>query len=216
MRTFFLAVLLLAAVPVFAQLPSNTLTISATRNIVLQPDQLVFGLTVSSNKTTTLEQIVAALSGLGLTAANLTGVDNSTATTLQWNFTLAVPIATVTTAINSLVNLQQSIGQNNSGLTLAFFGNGTQVSQKSQQSVSCSNTDLISDAQAQAQKLAAAAGMTLGPVTKLSNTPASGTAQVAASFLSGVISVASYSDFLIGTPSSPLTCTLVVQFQLLP
>jgi len=39
----FLASLLLAAMPAFAQLESHTLTISATRQIDLQPDQALFG-----------------------------------------------------------------------------------------------------------------------------------------------------------------------------
>ena len=46
-----LPLLLLAAAPLFAQLESHTLAISATRSINLQPDQVVFGLSVSSAAT---------------------------------------------------------------------------------------------------------------------------------------------------------------------
>ena len=71
--------------------------------------------------------------------------------------------------------LEQTIAQNNSGLTLTFTVEGTQASQshKMQQSQPCSNADLIADATAQAQKLAAAAGLTLGPILRLSNAPSS-------------------------------------------
>ena len=59
------------AAPIFAQLPPYTLAVSATRSINLQPDQVVFGLTVGSSAAATLDQIVAALSGLGITSSNL-------------------------------------------------------------------------------------------------------------------------------------------------
>ena len=57
------AIFSLAAAPVFAQLPSNTLTITATRTINLQPDQALFSLSVTSSAATNLGQVVAALSG---------------------------------------------------------------------------------------------------------------------------------------------------------
>ena len=63
---------------------SNTLTISATRSTYLQPDQVVFSLSVSSPVSTGLDQVVAALSGLGITSANLSGVgSNATPPTQQ-------------------------------------------------------------------------------------------------------------------------------------
>ena len=212
MRKLSLATFLIATAPVFAQLPSQTLTVSATRNINLQPDQVVFNLAVTSSLSTNLDQIVGALSGVGITSSDLTGVgNNSNPPTLQWNFTLAVPIGNLTANISSLVKLQQTITQNNSGLNLTFLVDGTQVSQQLWQSQSCSNADLISDATVQAQKVAAAAGVTLGPIIHLSNAP-----MAAAS--SGEVAVRNVylTDFLLGVPPSPVTCSLVVQFQLLP
>jgi uncharacterized protein YggE len=218
-----LPLLLLAAVPLFAQLESHTLTISASRSINLQPDQVVFGLTVSSAATASLDQIVSALGGLGITSANLTGVNNySASTTFQWNFTLAAPLANLSATIDSLAKLQQTIAQNNSGLTLTFSVNGTQVSQQLQQSQSCSNADLIADATAQAQKLAAAAGLTLGPIRELSNAPpleSSGPAYavpVPAARFGFFLNVGSFSNFLLAGVPSPVTCSLLVTFQLLP
>jgi hypothetical protein len=216
MRKLPLPILLLVAAPIFGQLPSNTLAISATRSVVLQADQLVFGVSVNSGNAATLEQILGALSGLGITSDNFSGVDSSNATTLQWNFTLAVPIANLTATIGSLTSLVQTITQNNTGLMLTFNVNGTQVSaqlQQSQQSQSCSNANLISDAIVQAQKLTSAAGMTLGPIVKLSNVPLS----------ENPTSVGLVGAFLVPAEyvvpinySPPLTCSLTVQFQLLP
>jgi hypothetical protein len=214
-----LSILLLMVAPVFAQLDPHTLTIAATRSINLQPDQVVFGLSVSSNAVPTLDQVVAALSGLGITSANLTGVSNNYAPpSFQWNFTLAVPLSSLMATIGSLTKLQTTIAQNNSGLTLTFYVDGTEISQQLQQSQSCSNSDLIADATAQGQKLAAAAGLTLGPILKLSRTPLPQPTLVAESILVGYIVPNNYrlGDFSPGFVSPAVTCSLFVEFRLLP
>jgi len=220
MRRLLLAILLLRAAPAFGQIESHTVTISATRSLVLQPDQIVLQLTVSSNPSATLDQIVGALSGLGITDANLTGTYNSNPPTLTWNFSFTAPLANVTATIGSITKLEQTIAQNNSGLTLTFYIGGTQVSQQLQQAQTCPNSDLISDASAQAQKLASAAGMTLGPILRLSNAPSpqpSRPALVAENAtLTGVLGAYSILEFPLTPPPSPLTCSLSVQFQLLP
>jgi hypothetical protein len=207
-----IVLLLLAAAPLFAQLESHTLAISARRTINPQPDQVVFGLTVSSSPTASLDQIVAALSGLGITSANLTGISNLFP--FQWGFTLLAPLSNLSATIASLVKLQETIGQNNSGLALMFTIEGTQVSEQLQRSQTCSNTDLMADATAQAQNLAAAAGLTLGPILRVSNVPESVPSIVGRlgfSFVSG-----DFSDFLVSSVPSPVTCSLLVKFQLLP
>jgi hypothetical protein len=213
MRKLPLSILMLAAAPLFAQFPLNTVTITASRTVTAQPDQVVFGLTVSSFPTSTLEQVVAALSPVGITAASLSGVDNSTATTLQWNFNLPVPISNLTATIASLANLAQTIAQNNSGLTLTFVINGVQASaqlQQTQEAQSCTNANLISDATAQGRRLVTAAGMSLGPIVKLSNAPAPEIA------VYGNFAVAQLGYVVPNNYTSPLTCSLTVQFQLLP
>ena len=81
--------------------------------------------------------------------------------------------------INLLTGLQASIAKNNSGLTLTFAVQGTQVSQQLQQSQTCALSDLISDAQTQAQQLATAAGLGVGNILAMSGptTPAVGDAR---------------------------------------
>jgi hypothetical protein len=204
----------LAATPLFGQLESHTVTISATRTAYLQPDEVVFGLSVSASGTTNLNQIVAALSGVGITSTNLTGVGTSTSPpSVQWNFTLATPISNLAATIGSLAQIQQSIEQNNSGLTLSFNVEGTEVSQQLQQSQTCSNSVLIADATTQGQKLASAAGLTLGPIARLANAPLAETYGVPSLVHLGNI----VSNFVLaGSFSSPITCSLVVEFQLLP
>lgn len=216
MRKLSLSVLFLAA-PVFAQLPSQTVTITASRSLTVPPDQAVLSLTVTSDAETNLDQIVSPLSGLGITPLNLTGVDNSSATLLQWNFSLAVPFSSLTATIASLTNLEQNITKNNSGLTLGFSVTGVQTSaqsQASQQAQTCSNDNLIGDATAQAQKLASAAGMTLGPVRQISTLPQPTLLSATVARLGAFVPV---SDFLESISySSPVSCSLSVQFQLLP
>jgi uncharacterized protein YggE len=220
MRRLLLPILLLGAAPAFAQIESHTVTISATRSIVLEPDQIVLQLTVGSNPSATLDQIVGALSGLGITDANLTGTYNSIPSLLTWNFSFTAPLANVTATIGSITKLEQTIAQNNSGLTLTFYISGTQVSQQLQQAQTCPNSDLISDASAQAQKLASAAGMTLGPILRLSNTPSSQPSRPALvaenATLTGVLGAYDILEFPLTPLPSPVTCSLSVQFQLLP
>jgi len=210
-------ILSLTVAPVFAQQPASpTITITATRSVAHQPDEVAFGLTVSSSATASLDQIVAALSGLGVTSANLASVFNGPSLPFQWSFNLNVPLAKLTTTIGSLMQLRQNIGQNNSGLTLTFTVEGTQASQLSQQiqqSRPCSNSDLVADATAQAQKVAAAAGFTLGPILQLSNAPSIQPALFAAEYAF----VGSFSSIVFQPAiQSSATCSLVVEFQLLP
>jgi uncharacterized protein YggE len=213
MWKFSLSALYFLAAPAFGQFESHALSITATRSIYVQPDQAVFGLSVSSSAITTLEQAAAPLSGLGITSANLSGEGSSVVPpSFQWSFTLAAPLSSLTATIGSIVKLQQTIGQNNSGLTLTFSVNGTEVSPQLQQAQSCSNSDLIADATAQAQKLATAAGLALGPIRSLSNAPLAQAYAVP----SLVVVTSRLGDFAPGSFSSPLTCSLTVQFQLQP
>jgi uncharacterized protein YggE len=201
-----LSTLFLLAAPVFAQLESHTLTISAARRISVQPDEVVFGLSVSSAPTVTLDQIVASLASLNVTSANLTGIGFSNPATLQWNFTLAVPLSALTEMIGSLTKLQQS------GLAITFDINGTQVSPQLQKSQACSTADLVMDATAQAQKLAAAAGLALGPILKLSNEPLT---PPLGAVPTNVAVAARITSFVVAA-AAPVTCSLAVEFQLHP
>jgi uncharacterized protein YggE len=173
---------LLACSLAFGQAPSNSITVSASQNASLQPDQAIFSLTVQSGLNTGLDDVVAALQGSGITAANLVGIFSSTAPSqsfglgqpaLQWTFNLPVPLANTKATVASLTTLAQNIAKLNSGLTLAFTITGTQISQQLMQSQPCSLTGLISNATTQAQNMAAAAGVTLGPIIAMSGATSS-------------------------------------------
>jgi uncharacterized protein YggE len=214
--------LILSTPAAFAQLDSNSVAVSATRSLAQQPDQVLFGVTVQSGLNTSLDDVVAALQGSGITAANFSAVSTAPAYVLigsggpqpptvtpmlQWTFVLPAPLARIKDTIATLSGLQQRIAQQNNGLTLSFNVQGTQVSAQLQQSQVCPISDLLADATAQAQKLAGAAGLSPGAILAIS----SGT-----SVPGSVGSAVSITGALIfAPPVLPSVCSMTVKFALL-
>lgn len=179
----------------FAQLDSNSVTVTASRNTTAQADQATLSVSVTSGFNNGLTDILNALAGTGITMANFTGLNSySNPPQLTWSFTLYVPIAKLSDTTTSLANLQQSIVQKKNGLALAFSVQGTQVSQ----APGCSQADLLADARVSAQKLADAAGLTVGVILAMSSTVSSTTGPAA------------LSAFITSTTA----CTLTVKFAL--
>jgi len=205
----------------FGQQDSNSLTITASTSMAIEPDQALFQLTVTSSLTTGLDQIVAALQSVGITAANLSSVYSTevlnlnapSPTGLQWTFVLPVPLSKTNSTTVSLAALQQTISQNNSGLILTFNLAGTQVSQQLQQSQQCPISNLLADATAQAQALASATGLAVGPVVALAqgNTATAQPSNVQAFIVPNGISLGVLSSSLTSAPA----CSLTVKFTLL-
>ena len=169
----------------FGQLDSNSITVTASNNPTLQADQALFSLSVQSGTNTSLDDVVAALQGVGVTAANFASLSTlgqdivpvsngfSPQPGLYWTFNLSVPIANIKATIASLATIQQNLTKQNNGLMLSFSIFGTQVSQQLAQSQTCSFSALIAAATAQAQTTASASGMTLGSILALSSSTAS-------------------------------------------
>jgi len=221
MRKLCLCVMFLASAwDVFGQ---QSLTITASRSIALQPDEVVFAVNVTSGLNTSLDDVVGALAASGITAVNFLSVFSSTSNqspVLQWTFHLPAPFSKIKDMINSLTALQQTIARNQSGLSLTFNVQGTQVSPQLQASQQCPIPDLIADVRAQAQKMANTAGVTVGPILALSDGSGATDAPV---LVPTVASIAGdffgFASFLIGTPlpiTSPLNCTIIVKFSVLP
>jgi hypothetical protein len=197
------AVLILLAGLAFAQLDTNSVTVTASRNVSSIPDQIIFGVFVNSGFNTSLSDIVNAVSSAGITQSNfstLTQLSNPNAV-LQWGFGLVLPFAQLKNTASALASLAQSITQNNSGLTLSFSVVGTQTSQLPP----CPIAGLISDAGTQAQNLATGAGRTLGGILALSTATSNGASST------GIGGIYSYSS-LGGTTSS--SCSLTVKYAL--
>ena len=195
----------------FGQLESNSITVSVSRSATVQPDQVVFAVTVQSGLSASLDDVLAALQGSGITASNFTGVSTNSfitvppAPSLSWTFTEMAPFAKQKDTVASLTALQQTVAQGKSGLTLSFTVAGTQVSAQALQSQTCSLTGLLSDAQAQAQSIAAAAGVTVGPILALSSATSS-PIPAAVNFVSGAFSS------VYVAPTTPAPCGLTVKF----
>jgi hypothetical protein len=209
--------LVLSASLAFGQIDSNAVTVTASRNANLQADTVLFGVTITSGVNVGLDDVVAALAGSGVTTANLSSVSSpqfivalSPVTQppppiLQWTFALPVPLAKLKDTATTLNTVQQNIAKKNNGLTMSFSVQGTQVSQQLQQSQPCVVADLIADARAQAQKLADAAGLSLGSILAMSSPVTS----IAGS------NNASLSSFLIGVQFPPSICAVTVKFALI-
>jgi uncharacterized protein YggE len=160
----------MSAALAFGQLESNSVTVTASQSVNLQPDQVLFAVYVK---------------GVGITSANFSGVTSAAAGQLsicaglppaptdQWAFGLPVPFAQMKATVTALSSLQQSIAQTNSGFTLSFAVQSAQVSTSLLQSQACNIAGLISDATAQAQKLATAAGLNLGSILAMSSSTSS-------------------------------------------
>jgi len=203
-------VLLVSSSLAFAQLDSNTVTVTSSQTSNLQPDQVVFAVTVNSGLSASLDDIVAALQGSGITIGNFSSVSTSfpanvqSSAMLQWSFVLAVPLAKMKDAITSLAGLQQAISGKRNGLSLSFNVQGVQVSTQLQQSQTCSISDLLSNARTQAQKLTDAAGLTLGVILGMS----SGTSTSAGNAIPSFSSPQSWA-------TTPPNCTVAVKFAVL-
>jgi uncharacterized protein YggE len=202
------------------------ITITASRALNLQPDQVLFGINVNSGLSSNLDDVTGALQAAGVSGASFSGVNtmsfsatNGTPTRayLQWTFTLAAPLPKLKDTIGLLSAAQQNMAKQGSGLSLSFQAQGLQVSPQLQQSQSCLQTDLMADARGQAQRVATAAGVSAGSIVSMSDgsSPAAGipTAAFRSGDFIGIIG-ASLGSFLFAPPPPTYGCFLTVQFQL--
>src|SRR5579872_5208933 len=63
-----------ASAMAFAQTNPNSITVTASRNTNLQPDQVVYAVTVASPLTSSRDDVVAALQGSGIGLGNFSSV----------------------------------------------------------------------------------------------------------------------------------------------
>jgi len=215
-NSIFIFVPFLACSLAFGQVASDSITVSASQSASVQPDQALFAVGVQSGVNTGLDDVLAALQGSGITAANLSSVsstntpslnDGIAAPMLQWTFTLTAPLTNTKATFASLTTLQQNIAKLNNGLTLSFSIVGTQISQQLAQSQTCSLPTLVASATAQAQNLAAAGGLTLGGIIAMSSTTSSVVSSPPSVVLSG-----SFAE-ISGTGVSVPPCAITVRFS---
>jgi hypothetical protein len=141
-----------------------------------------------------------------------------------WTFTHAVPFAKLNDILASLTAVQQRLepgpqGAAKASVNMSFQVQGSQVSPELQASQPCPLPALVGDARAQAQELAKASGLAVGPIVAISDGSAMG---VTGAAIFGIPSLAlfpvniaasryTYATFLTPAPN----WSLVVQFKLL-
>ncbi len=206
MRKVWPVLLLLGAFEqAFGQLETDSITITASRQVSLAPDEAVVFVSVRTGLSAGIDQVLALVQGSGITAANLSSVDSDN-DGLRWSFTLPVPFSKVGSTITALAGSPRP-----AAVTLNV--SGTQVSDEARAKQSCKIADLIEDAQARAQKLAAAAGFSIGPLLSISD----GTGALAPSgvFRVALPAVNFVSGFFPPPPPPSITCVAAVKFRLL-
>ena len=196
----------------------NTITISASRTSNPAPDTVLFQVSVTSVQTAGLDDINSALANAGISGAVFSGIENGLLTlntvngqpSVTWYFTLSVPFSKLSSTLNQLTAAEPVLSMQNPSLSLSFYIQGVQASAQAQPP--CQQSTLIADARTLAQSMAAAAGVSVGPILNLSDQSASAEGLVAGIIPAVRIGLAS---FLLGVPAvSPAACSLSVQFQL--
>lgn len=203
MRHLWLTILLLGICPLlFGQLDSGSLTVTASRIMFLQPDQVAFTASVNAGIDTTLDEILAILAPANVTVASLTAIYSSTqrrAIRLTWNFSWLVPFSKMKDTLTALQPL---------GRQVSFSIFGASVSADLQSQNRCPASDLLADATGQARKMATAVGATAGPVLALSD------GSVGTEGIAIVAGPPSPPGIAFLPASTTLNCSLTVKFKL--
>jgi hypothetical protein len=137
----------------------------------------VYSIYVRTGVDASLEDAIAAVQGVGVTASNfqylqwnVTFDDTTPAmrNVLDWYFSITAPLSAAKSTVTQLAALQQSAAKAGNGISITFTIQGLQVSPQLAQSQPCSLNGLLADARAQAAKLAASAGTSVGSVLAIS------------------------------------------------
>jgi uncharacterized protein YggE len=187
----------------------HAISITASRTSTPLPDQIMISISVTSGISVGLDEIAGALTRAGVTGASFSGAytaytyDNNGNPNpfLQWYFTLTAPLATLKNTIAQLLSAAAAVSKQNPGVGLSFSTGGLQTSPQAQPA--CPQAALVADATGQAQALAGAANVSVGPVTAISG--AGATTQL--------VLVPTVGD-RPGTVYAPAICSMLVQFQL--
>lgn len=200
------------------------IAINASAAAVSQLDQVSIDLSVNSGPSTALSDVTSALQKAGISGANFVamntitnyvtaGDQTSPQTSLTWVFQEMVPLTSLNSALSQLIAAQMAFQNQNPGLNLSFSAVGISASQPA----TCSETTLLASAKTQAQSVATAAGVKVGPLLNLTTTNNAAAYVVAAqpqgSFSGfGTSSVAFVST--VGVQTTIPVCTMNAQFQL--
>ncbi len=200
MRSLWLGILLATVESLaFGQLESDTMTVSVSQAVDLQPDQVVFGISVTTPVSTGLDEVTASLKNAAIKFSSVTLSRDQA--TLTWFFTLAVPFSKLAATAAQLTTQKVEF---------------TVRSSQEQQVPQCSVPTLMAAARAQASNLADAAALVVGDVLTLSTESPSPILEAfvpTAAFRLGAIP--SVVTFFPIQPDVRANCSLTVKFKLL-
>src|SRR5215469_5361242 len=103
------AIFLLLSGLAFGQLDTNTLTITASRNVSVAPDQVLYNVMVSTDPAATLDAVSGRLAGAGIVPANLIAIQNSQPSLLNWIFQFASPFSKMKDISAALTKARQDV-----------------------------------------------------------------------------------------------------------
>jgi uncharacterized protein YggE len=211
------AILLFAfAAAAFGQLDDDTLTVTSTRTVSLVPDQVTVTIFLNGPMGGSVDEAIAALPGGGVAASDLSSVStipSGADPSLQWIFNRTVNFSQLGSTLAALDSLSQKKGD----YSVSYSVQGTLSANAQQAPALCPLPTMVSEARAQAQRVADAAGVRVGAVVSLSRAQPPGFVPVPV-FRSGDFASARLG--LVGVISSaPLptasSCAITVQFRLL-
>jgi len=165
--------LLLVPVVAMAQLTPNSVTVTVSRTLDATVNQAQFSIAVHAGLEASLDDVIAVVRGVGLSAANFAGVgygdssigiyNGDSDRPVAWYFNLSVPLTQMKTTIALMTAMQTSLAKDTK-YSLSFG-----VSSASTTSSGCPLADMIAEARTSASKLASAAGLSAGGILAVSS-----------------------------------------------
>src|SRR5215212_4341605 len=124
-----LTILFLACGLAFGQLETNTLTITASRNVSVVPDEVVYHVSLIAAVSATLSDVVGQVAGTGITATNFSYVTSmvNPEASVWWAFQLVTPFSNMKDTVAGLSRLKEKLGSG-----LAFSVQTQRTSQDAQ------------------------------------------------------------------------------------
>ena len=158
----------------FAQINPRTISVTASKNVDLAPEEISFDVDVSTDQDTTLEEVIQAIQNTGITTRDFQSVRSgygyrSEQPELRYSFGFSAPFTRLQEIIAKLEAARGTPrGKKRMDLDFSLEGAGPRDNtvEQAKQSIM---PDLISEARRKGQLLAAAAGVTLGPIYSINN-----------------------------------------------
>jgi hypothetical protein len=207
-----IATFLLTAGLALAQLDSDTITIvSRSPATTVPPGSIAVNLQITVPVEMSLDDVLAAVSTLGLTERDLV-IANAPNFTRTWGFQFTTPLAGLK---DTLAKLSQA-GSTQPKVSVSY----SVYSADTSAAPDCAYPTLISQARRYAENVATAAGVRLGRIVALADAPAGGVgfptavARIYDPFV-GIPLMFASPWFDTPAPVIPTSCGVAVQFQLL-